>query len=636
MAQPQSQVPPRVFSPPQHSPSPAGSQQGFALPPNKRVRTDGGPASQPGSPYAVSPYAVSPGAAGSPPLNVTSPTFPQSTPMSSGYNTPYTNGHTAPGLSLPEARAGTGTPPLHPTQPPPISTPQYTNAAMAPVAQAMASPVPLPNVMGPPQRPAERPTKDYEYDVTDSLAGTGIDLRAEEQYMSELYSNAMDVNSEVRTGFPHHPAGAKSSFYGAGPANQPAETAAEQDQKQLAGKAAEQAWADASMRLAVQRTQEINDPFLLVAILHRKAEKIARDNHIGLNLDMKNNAQTMGKMRLPEQFPSPKVTVKVEPGPNSTMVHTTGSYIPHDSYLVDQLALMSIATKQRLREMVEDADAVAVNRQKTSHGDIPEDWAAAAAPMYAEPLGAAQGEPATAEEGEDSVAIPSDTAPLKRSADDAGLESGPKPLKKLPKISSFMTLTMRELARQEREWEEARLRRRQKRKDGVGDGTTPSRSGSVAPGTPGSVAPESEKPMTKKEMKKNQALKAAEANSHANQNLTSSMFAGLGGKSNLFGKKKGAKTYDWMNVGRGGSGANTPTRMAPGAGKGINGTAGSTLPASHAMTTEGRNRLGTWREDKEKGKNIQLRDWVVVLERDGRELKALQQAYVHMDSSNPK
>jgi hypothetical protein len=143
--------------------------------------------------------------------------------------------------------------------------------------------------------------------------------------------------------------------------------------------------------------------------------------------------------------------------------------------------------------------------------------------------------------------------------------------------------------------------------------------------------------MSKKEMKKNQALKAAEANSHANQNMTSSMFAGLGGKSTLFGKKKSGKTYDWMNVGRGGSGASTPTKTAAGAGKGSGGGAGGGQAQQNlAMTTEGRNRLGTWREDKEKGKNIQLRDWVVVLERDGREAKALQQAYVHLDSSTPR
>ncbi|KAG5953492.1 hypothetical protein E4U53_005383 [Claviceps sorghi] len=665
MAQSQSQVPLPAFSPPQHSPSPVAQQPGFALPPNKRVRTDG-PASQPGSPYAASPFAASPGAVVSPPLNSGSPAFAQpTTPQSSGYNTPYTNGNHPQGLNLPDARAGTSTPPLITPQPQ-SSMPQYTNAMMAPVQQQLpqqqqpqqhhqqqtlpqtlqpqqqqhlqgvASPAHSPSIMGPPQRPAERPTKDYEYDVTDSLAGTGIDLRAEEQYMSELYSNAMDANPEARTGFAQHPAGTKTTFYGAGPANQPAENVSEQDQRKFALKAAEQAWADSSMRLAVQRTQEINDPFLLVAILHRRAEKIAKENHISLNLDMK-NAQSMGKMRLPEQFPTPAVTVKMQPGPDSIMVQTTGSYIPQDSFLVDQLALMSIATKQRLREMMGDANVVAVNRQKTSHGEIPEDWTAAGAPMNAEPLGeAAEIDPST--DVADGAPVTSESAPLKRSADDAALGNSTKPAKKLAKITSSMTLTMRELARQEREWEEARLRRRQKRKEGTTDvGAAPSRSGSIAPGTPGSVAPDSDKPMTKKEMKKHQTLKAAEANSHANQNITSSMFAGLGGKGNLFGKKKSGKTYDWLNAGRGGSGTSTPTKSTPGTGmKGPNGAPGTPSPAGLAMTTEGRNRLGTWREDKEKGKNIQLRDWVVVLERDGREAKALQQAYVHLDASNPR
>lgn len=237
--------------------------------------------------------------------------------------------------------------------------------------------------MGPPQRPAERPTKDYEYDVTDSLAGTGIDLRAEEQYMNDLYSTGFE---EARTGFANLPAGPKSSFYGAGPANQPAQSTPQTSQDQFTAQEAERAWSESSMRLAVQRTQEIGDPFLLVAMLHRRAEKIAREHHLALNLDLKNNAQTMGKMRLPEQFPQPKVTVKVMPGPDSTTVNTTGSYIPQDAYLVDQLALMSIATKQRLRELVEDASAIASTRQKTSHGEIPEEWVSAAAPMNAEPL----------------------------------------------------------------------------------------------------------------------------------------------------------------------------------------------------------------------------------------------------------
>ncbi len=221
---------------------------------------------------------------------------------------------------------------------------------------------------------------------------------------------------------------------------------------------------------------------------------------------------------------------------------------------------------------------------------------------------------------------------------DAAESENERAVKKYAKIASYMTTTMRDLAKQEREWEEARLRKRQKRKDGITDsGSTPARSGSVAPGTPGSVAPDGEKAPTKKESKKAQAAKTAEANNHANQNMTSSMFAGLGGKGSLFGKKKAGKTYDWMNVGRGGSGASTPSRTNSGLGKGGAGGPGAApMPVNMALTTEGRNRLGTWREDKEKGKNIQLRDWVSVLERDGREGRALQRAYIHLDASNPK
>lgn len=141
--------------------------------------------------------------------------------------------------------------------------------------------------------------------------------------------------------------------------------------------------------------------------------------------------------------------------------------------------------------------------------------------------------------------------------------------------------------------------------------------------------------MTKKETKKAQAQRLAEASSHANQNMTSSMFAGMGGRTGLFGKKKKNKTYDWMK-GSAGSGTSTPTKTGGGSSiAGPNGTPG-TPTGGGGLTTEGRNRLGTWREDKEKGKNIQLRDWVTVLERDGRESKALQRAYMKLDYSAPR
>ena len=242
--------------------------------------------------------------------------------------------------------------------------------------------VQTPGSMGPPQRPADRPTKDYQYEVTDSLAGTGIDLRAEEQYLSDMMGNSFE---EAQTGFAQYPPGPKSSFYGAGPANQLGEAPSEEDQTRFEAKEAERVWRDAAFRLASERTTEIQSPFLLVALLHRRAEKIAKEHHLGLNLDLRNNP-TMGRMVRPEQSNNPTVTVKTTPGPDSTTVHTTGSWIPHDAYLVDQLALLSIATKQRLRELVQDANFVANHRQSTSHGEVPEEWEVASAPINMEPL----------------------------------------------------------------------------------------------------------------------------------------------------------------------------------------------------------------------------------------------------------
>lgn len=373
MAQPQPQTHQPAFSPPaQHSPSPAASQSAYAPPP-KRVRTDG-PQSQPDSPYANSPYAMSPVAGAGTPGSGGSPQNAQS-PALPGQQTPYTNGVATPVLNLPGAPSPT--PILQTPQPqtPGLPIPQYTNATLA-----VNPPTPA-GIMGPPQRPADKPTKEYDYDPMDTLAGTGIDLRAEEQYMADLYSN---FDSEAKNGYPQYPPGGRSSFYGAGPANQPMEPNAEEKQAKYAAQAAERAWNESAMRLAAQRTQEISDPFLLVAALHRRADKVAKEHNIGLNLDLK-SPQNVGKMKVPSLDSEPSVTVQAKPsGSDGAIISTTGSLIPHDAFLVDQLALMSIAAKTRLRELVEDAGAVAAHRQVTSHGEIPVDWEPAAAPLNME------------------------------------------------------------------------------------------------------------------------------------------------------------------------------------------------------------------------------------------------------------
>lgn len=193
--------------------------------------------------------------------------------------------------------------------------------------------------------------------------------------------------------------------------------------------------------------------------------------------------------------------------------------------------------------------------------------------------------------------------------------------------ANLVAQSLREIGRVERDLEEARLRKRQRREERKADPTGGSRASSVAPGTPGAVAPEPEKAPTKKELKsKTAAAKAAEMSNTSSANRTSMAF---------LGRKK--KQYSWMS--QPASGASTPTRggaTTPGL-PGTPGTpAGARAPEPQSLTGEGRTRLGVWREDGEKGKNIHLRDWVAVLETDGREVRALQEAYNKLDTAGPK
>jgi hypothetical protein len=231
--------------------------------------------------------------------------------------------------------------------------------------------------MGPPPT-KDRPQRTYEYEVTDSLLGTGVDIREEEQALTEYYAGSF--GQESRTGFPANAPGNRGSFYGAGPANQPGAAASSTGQKEYEAALAEQKWNESAARLSAARAAEHNSPFLQLATLHARAEKFARQHNLDLNLDTK--TQSVQKSRNPADYPvTPKVTVTTKQSPDGAMVSVYGSVLPPDSYLIDQLALLSIATKHRVRELLEDADQIATTRQQTSHGVIPSDWADSAVPL---------------------------------------------------------------------------------------------------------------------------------------------------------------------------------------------------------------------------------------------------------------
>jgi hypothetical protein len=330
----------------------------------------------------------------------------------SSYPAPYANGISTPTLKLPpQPSTATQHSPIAPAHTPPVmgnpqtpggSTQYYSNAMLAPYPQNSPA-VATPGTMGPPSKP-ER--KEYQYDVDDALAGTGIDLREEEQNLVEYFGSAA---SGPVTGLPANTPGNKASFYGAGIANQQAMTLTEQDQTAATLQLAKKAWQDSAKALATQRLHELKDPFLAGNVLHYKAEKIAKEHGLTLNLDAR-NVGNLGKMMRESEFPRPRVTVKTAVGPDGAMVVTTGSYLPEDSYLADQLALLNIAAKHRIRDLLEDANKIAVTRQQSAHGGVPDEWKDVAVPVRAE---TAPAEEESSRIGNESAVSPR-TNPLKR------------------------------------------------------------------------------------------------------------------------------------------------------------------------------------------------------------------------------
>lgn len=265
--------------------------------------------------------------------------------------------------STPTTPAAPGTPGLQQQ-----SQQQYTQQAFAP-------PVPntpaTPGAMGP---PTGKPQKEYEYDVADSLSGTGVDLRAEENALAEYYAGSF--GQDARTGLPANAPGDRASLYGAGFANQPGAPASV-SQKEYEAAEAERAYNESAARLANSRATEHNAPFLEYANVHARMEQVAQKYGLELNLDNKNNPQQahVQKARNPAEYPPPSLTVSTKTGPDGALVSVNGSVLPIDSYLIDQLALLSLATKERLRGLLQESHRLSVHRQQTSHGVVPMAWA---------------------------------------------------------------------------------------------------------------------------------------------------------------------------------------------------------------------------------------------------------------------
>lgn len=240
-------------------------------------------------------------------------------------------------------------------------------------------------VMGPPSRPIDKPTDMNE--LTDVLLGSGVDLKEEEAALVNRYNHwsqpqtnaSFSSNSATffnssgiqgsNTGTYSAPRdfdtlsqnvpGDKSSFYGAGTFNQPA------THYQSVEEIVEEQRKKALRRKNEIRQYHLNDPFLLASTVIRHINKHSQSMQV-----------TVPQHGLYSNPHSQRVQEVVVSGPdkNEVMVALKNQDLLYlDSPLVELLTLLSLATEERIRTLVEDSATLAKGRRIGSHGVVPSD-----------------------------------------------------------------------------------------------------------------------------------------------------------------------------------------------------------------------------------------------------------------------
>ncbi|KAL2824934.1 hypothetical protein BDW59DRAFT_146919 [Aspergillus cavernicola] len=472
---------------------------------------------------------------------------------------------------------------------------------------------PPPGTMGPPSRPVEKATDAAE--LTDVLASSGIDVREEEAFLTSSYpglqaqqqprpqqplpptpqhqqlpplntsftsqaSTTGTVSTTPSFSEPSHykPSGTQDSFY-TEPSIQP--PAPFKDPNEPTREDTE----------AARRAQyHLQEPFLLTKVLEQRLQR--RGFELGVRIPAEG---------LFHPVPGRPQPIEVT-GPDGSSVVRTGQTILNQegAPLVDILNLMSVSCEERLRTVVDYSSTLAKSRRAHSHGMVPIEWKDLAS-------------------ASDNVA--------------GGVDGPQTPSLKRPHSNSQATIRSisdkcRLLVDKDVSYEEARAAKRTKRSANAildeNGATRPDPADILGSGatTPiGERAPSLDKKgVTKKEARKLMDAKANEAQQHQQSVETARMATQTMMSGGMFGKKK---TYSWLQRPAAGSGFSTPTRNNPPTPSAS--VDKPTRPGEPATVPT--KQLGAWREDKEKGAGIQVRDVLFMLELDGRASRHIQKAY---------
>lgn len=614
--------------PPQQQGSPVNGSPYAAQPPAKRQRLSPDPRSPqayqngayhapppnlPGASSYGNPYAASPAQQQSP----YTPNNYAASPQSS-FNTPQPYPH----QQLPwQSQPSTPAPAVQQPQPQPR---QSMNAG---------SPHPPSTSMPPPPRPNkdEKEEKVDVNDISDALFGTGVSLKDEENYLHNFYSNRHSANTSFgtqQTSFGSSTVNGDGSFgalnqsYGSSQNGAFAGTmggdAASQDEVEREAVRKREAAA----RAKSERDQHhLNNPFLLGNVLRQRVDRLAKES--GVSVDVQ------GTYVLQE--PEARVITNSD---STRGIVKAGSKIEQHAPFADVLSLISLAAGERLRGLVDEAYALSRARRYGDHGRVPPDLA---------DLATGDGE----SKSEELRPLAITGTEWDRLPDAPTPEQAAKPL---PTVSfqSQINNHLIHLATLDKTAEEARLARRAARRQTAEANAEAAESAAVAAEaiapTPAEATPPEPKVSKKKMAQQAKENKnATEAQSSATTNQTAAMMA-LGKKSkkyawmsgggasmptNRFAKPAPASSSTTPGGGGSGSGTSTPNVKKEG-GEGsrtptsANGNGNGKAPATAAK--EPGLHWGDFSELGPGGRGVQLRDWVLVLERDGREKRALERA----------
>ena len=506
--------------------------------------------------------------------------------------------------------------------------------------------------------PPPRPTKDEREDkagveeIGDSLYGSGINLKDEENYMHSLYSNRHHAQGDsfstnLNTSFGSSTVSPNGSFnlltQGTSFGSQEAPQAFAGTMGQARSEediAAEDARKreGAANDLAQRRQYHLHNQFLQCNNVRTRMDRLARDQGVAMNVH-----------GVWVKQPETKVVVD---GAGTNGIVATGdranavvkeeakaqSLVNMNSAFEGVVSLISLATGERIRGLLDEAYTLSRARRYGDHGRV--------VPPEFSDIAVGEGKQRSEEVVPESLTGTQwDGAPPTVGANGDDIPASAREASSTPQrtiaYAGLLNARLRELAEKDKAAEKDRLARREKRKRAAEAGpngdsaTTPAETPAEANGTADTPAPVK---LTKKEQMRQakERNSATDAQAHSTTNQTAALMA-LG--------KKGSR-YSWMSGGASSlptnrfakstaSGTATPTAKAE---------SGPTTPGAAAMARVGSGMgqedkgvaWGDWSEKGKGGEDVQMRDWLLVLERDGKERVAMERAMLSLGREQEK